>query len=283
MRAERITIRGAGVDLVADVIGPRDAPSILFLHGGGQTRQSWGGALQKADGRGYRAVSLDLRGHGESGWAPNGDYALDMFAADVRYVIAAVADNPIIVGASLGGITGMLVAANPPPGVRALVLVDVTPRIEPEGAREIAAFMNSAPNGFASVEEAADAVAAYLPHRPRPKNTNGLQRNLRLREGRYYWHWDPAFMGKNQHRNVEPEVRAPERLQEAARKLTLPTLLIHGGRSRVVSEAGVEEFKSLVPHAQIAEISGAHHMVAGDANDAFASAVFAFVDKQMNP
>lgn len=279
-KLERLTIRGAGLDLVADALGPVDAPCILFLHGGGQTRQSWGGALEEGAARGYRAISLDLRGHGESDWSVDGSYALDLFAADVRQVVAAVAKDPIIVGASLGGLTGMLVAANPPPVVRALVLVDVTPRIEAEGAREITAFMTSAPEGFASLEEAADAVAAYLPHRPRPKNTQGLQRNLRLRDGRYYWHWDPAFMSTHTRPNLDRGSHVPAALEAAARSLEVPTLLIHGGRSRVVSEEGVKDFMRLVPHAQVEEIPGAHHMVAGDANDAFANAVFAFLDEQ---
>src|SRR5262249_37949953 len=151
--------------------------------------QSWGRALTEAGKRGYRAISLDLRGHGDSDWAPNGQYSLDAFAADVREAIDHIGGEPILVGASLGGIIGLLVGASPSPRLRALVLVDITPKVEMDGAKEVSAFMDSAPNGFGSVEEAADAVAAYLPHRPRPKDTSGLKRNLRLREGRYYWHW----------------------------------------------------------------------------------------------
>jgi pimeloyl-ACP methyl ester carboxylesterase len=175
----------------------------------------------------------------------------------------------------------MLVAASPPPRVRGLVLVDVTPRIEPEGAKEIGDFMASAPNGFASLEEAADAVAAYLPHRPRPRDTTGLQRNLRLREGRYHWHWDPNLMRMQRDADFDTEIAAiPATLAQAARKLTVPTLLVRGGRSRVVSDEGVREFLQLTPHAEVADIAGAHHMVAGDANDAFNQAVFAFLDRQ---
>jgi pimeloyl-ACP methyl ester carboxylesterase len=144
------------------------------------------------------------------------------------------------------------------------------------GAHEVSAFMNSAPNGFGSLEEAADAVAAYLPHRPRPKDTSGLKRNLRLRDGRFYWHWDPAVMqmGRN------ADFNGPNPLETAARSLKIPTLLIRGGRSRIVSEAGVREFREMVPHAELVDISDAHHMVAGDANDAFNDAVFNFVEKQ---
>ena len=271
----RLTLPGSGLQLVADAVGAPDAPTLLFLHGSGQTRQSWGRALEEAARRGYRALSLDLRGHGDSDWAPDGSYTLPRFAADVREAIEYLGREPILVGASLGGIVGMLIGASPPPALRGLVLVDITPRVEMTGANEVTAFMNSAPDGFESIEQAAAAVAAYLPHRPRPKDTSGLQRNLRLRNGRYYWHWDPALLQMGR----DADFNGPNPLEKAARQLKIPTLLIRGGRSRIVSETGVREFLQMVPHAEFVDISGAHHMVAGDANDAFNEAVFAFVDK----
>jgi pimeloyl-ACP methyl ester carboxylesterase len=279
MKIERLTLRGAGVSLAADAMGDPAAPPVVFLHGGGQTRQSWGNALHQAGRRGYRAISIDLRGHGESDWSPDGRYSLGLFADDIRAALEQIGGDPVLVGASLGGLTAMMIAASPPPAVRGLVLVDVTPRIEEEGSREIAAFMNSAPNGFASLEEAADAVAAYLPHRERPKDTSGLQRNLRYRNGRYYWHWDPAFLRLDRDSAFARQSSAASALEAAARALKVPTLLIRGGRSRVVSEAGVQEFLAMVPHAELADIADAHHMVAGDANDAFNDAVFDFIDR----
>jgi pimeloyl-ACP methyl ester carboxylesterase len=276
---ERITLPGSGLQLAADAAGPAHGPTMLFLHGGGQTRQSWGRAVEEAARRGFRAISLDLRGHGDSDWSSDGQYGMEYFAADVRQAIQHLGVEPILVGASLGGIVGMMIAASPPPSLRALVLVDVTPRIEMSGAKEIMAFMDSAPNGFASLEEAADAVSAYLPHRPRPKDTSGLKRNLRLRNGRYYWHWDPAF-GQGG-RDAAAKLEGPSPLVIAAHAITVPTLLIRGGRSRIVTEAGVREFLEMVPHAEFVDIADAHHMVAGDANDAFNEAVFTFVDKQV--
>jgi pimeloyl-ACP methyl ester carboxylesterase len=174
----------------------------------------------------------------------------------------------------------MMIAAKPPPRLHALVLVDVTPRIEKRGAQEVMAFMDTAPDGFASLDEAAEAVAAFLPHRPRPKDTSGLQRNLRLRGGRYYWHWDPAFMHMGKERGAEASFDGPNPFEDVARAITVPTLLIRGGRSRIVSDAGAREFLALVPHAEFVDIAEAHHMVAGDANDAFNEAVFRFVDRQ---
>jgi len=265
----------AGFGIMADAMGPADAQPILFLHGAGQTRQSWGKAVREAARRGYRAVTLDLRGHGESGWAPDGDYAITTFAQDIRAVIAGLGQPPVIVGASMGGLVGLLIAADQPTPAAGLILVDVAARVETSGAQEIGTFMTSAPDGFASLDEAADAVSAYLPHRPRPKDTSGLMRNLRLREnGRYYWHWDPAFI----QRQAGP-VRDPQMFERAAGRLTVPTLLVRGSLSRVVSREGAQSFLEMAPHAEFVDVAGADHMVAGDANDAFNVAVFDFLGR----
>jgi pimeloyl-ACP methyl ester carboxylesterase len=219
-----------------------------------------------------------MRGHGDSGWSPDGRYDLELFAEDLAAVIDQLGTPPIVVGASLGGLVGMLVGARTPDRIRGLVLVDITARIEMDGAREVMDFMGSAANGFASLEEAAEAVAAYLPHRKRPRDTSGLARNLRLRNGRYFWHWDPAFMMMGQ--DATRRAANPNPLEIAARALSVPVLLIRGGRSRIVTDAGAREFLAMVPHADYTDIADAHHMVAGDANDAFNDAVFAFIDKQ---
>jgi pimeloyl-ACP methyl ester carboxylesterase len=280
MQVESQTVRlsGAGITLAADVAGPEGAQTILFLHGGGQTRHSWKRALTEAGKRGYRAYSLDLRGHGDSDWSPDGIYGTGRFSDDLRVVINDLDVSPVIVGASLGGLTGLLVASDPPPPVAALILVDVAARLEPEGTKEIGDFMRGMPDGFASLEEAAAAVAAYLPHRPKPKETSGLLRNLRKRDdNRYRWHWDPAFITPRAH----PDAPDPHLYERAAARLTIPTLLVRGGLSRVVSKEGAQEFLKLVPHAELVDVAGADHMVAGDANDKFNAAVFDFLERHI--
>jgi pimeloyl-ACP methyl ester carboxylesterase len=274
-----IRLAGAGVELAADAYGPTDGRPVLLFHGGGQTRHAWGGTAQLLGDRGWRATTVDLRGHGDSDWSPDGSYDLDTFAADVRAVAEAQPRLPAIIGASLGGIGSLVaIAETPDPVATALVLVDVAPRMEPAGIQRINDFMTGNPDGFATLDEVADAIAAYNPHRPRPKDLSGLRKNVRLGEdGRWHWHWDPKFL--------EPPVDEPrslrneDRLDDAARALTIPTLLVRGRASDVLSEDGAQHLLDLVPHATVADVSGAGHMVAGDRNDAFNDAVLKFLDE----
>ena len=267
-----------GMSLAADVSGDPDGPPVLLLHGGGQTRHSWGTAVSTLGSHGFRAITLDLRGHGDSDWSPDGAYGLEQLRDDLIDVVAQVGGRPALVGASLGGLTALLtVGTARTPVARALVLVDVVPQVESEGATEIRAFMTAYPEGFATPDQAADAVAAYLPHRPRPRDGGGLMKNLRLRQdGRYYWHWDPAMMQGGLAINAL-ERRAV--LEAAARNVDVATLLIRGGRSRVVSLDGVRALQALIPQCEFINIAEADHMVAGDANDAFNAPLLAFLDR----
>jgi non-heme chloroperoxidase len=275
-----ITLRTrGGLSLAADRTGPEDGAPVIFLHGGGQTRHSWGGALASLGAGGFLCTTIDLRGHGESDWASDSDYSLESLRDDLIDVLAqSPGGPPALVGASLGGLTSLLAAGDPAaPPVRALVLVDVVPQIEMEGALEIRAFMTANPAGFGSPDEAADAVAAYLPHRKRPPDNTGLLRNLRLREdGRWYWHWDPEMLQGSMH--INPAARRAM-LEEAAARVRVPTLLIRGGRSRVVSLEGVRALQAVIPHAEFVNIEDADHMVAGDANDRFNAPLLDFMER----
>ena len=275
-----------GLSLAADVGGPEDGPTVVLLHGGGQTRHSWAGTWKVLVDAGWRAISLDLRGHGDSDWDPEGDYSLDAFVDDVRVVASGLDRPPVLIGASLGGLSSMVALGESDHQealASALVLVDVAHRLEPDGRDRIGAFMNGNVDGFASLEEAADAIAAYNPHRPRPKDLSGLAKNLRQREdGRWVWHWDPLFIrGKfGSPDETRSSLVEPNRLGRAAAALTVPTLLVRGRSSDLLSEEGARDFLELVPHAEFADVAGAGHMVAGDRNEIFNRAVLEFAARQ---
>jgi pimeloyl-ACP methyl ester carboxylesterase len=269
----------AGLRIAADE-WPGDGPAVVLAHGGGQTRHSWGGTAEVLASHGHRVVSMDLRGHGDSGWAPDGDYNMSAYCDDALAVVRWVGAPVAWVGASLGGMTGLHAVDAAPESFSALVLVDITPRPAAAGVSRILEFMaKDAVDGFATLDDAADAIAAYQPHRPRPSDLSGLEKNLRLGDdGRWRWHWDPAFLdmrtgGTSEHAR---DLHHGE-LERIARRLTLPTLLVRGKLSDLVTDAEVAEFLEMVPHAQYVDVADAAHMIAGDRNDVFTGAVVDFL------
>ncbi|MEU5407692.1 alpha/beta fold hydrolase [Nocardia asteroides] len=274
-----VRLRSAdGLTLVADSFGPEQGQLVVMLHGGGQNRHSWKRTGAALAATGMRVVAVDARGHGDSDWSPTRDYTRDAMVGDLRTVLEQLGATPeagaVVVGASMGGITGLLATASPGGElIRALVLVDIVPRSESAGVERVMDFLGRHRDGFDTLDQVADAVAAYLPHRPRPDNAEGLLRNLRQRDGRWYWHWDPDLLTGLED---QPAVRIAE-MEAAAEALTIPVLLVRGGKSDVVSDEGAAAFLALAPHARLAEISAAAHTAAGDDNDAFTDAVAGFV------
>jgi|SRR5579862_4702267 len=277
MEPRAITFEGhGGVALRGDAWGDPAGPPVVFLHGGGQTRHAWGATAARIARGGAYVVTLDHRGHGDSAWPPDGDYHLATFAEDVRAIAAQVGRAPAVVGASLGGLAALLAEGERAGTLRAMVLVDVAPRLEADGVARVLSFMNTGIDGFESLDAAADAIAAYLPHRKRPRDTAGLAKNLRQgADGRWRWHWDPRFVRRD---HGDPSF-GHARLTAAARALTIPVLIVRGRMSDVLSEDGVRELRALVPHAEYADVAGAAHMVAGDDNDAFSAAVVDFLSR----
>ena len=283
MQAEIVTFSVApGVSLQAGRYGPADGAPVILLHGGGQTRWSWGATArdlsQQGAGRSLGVYAVDMRGHGQSDWCPRGEYSLDHFASDIRALAQAMPAPPVIVGASLGGLSAMLACGEDPQAPCAgLVLVDIAPRMEARGTNRVGAFMRDTLDGFSSLEEAAEAVAGYARNRDRPARPEGLLKNLRQDEnGRYRWHWDPAFMTMGKKHKWDPEA-LERRLMAATARIAAPVLVVRGSESDVVSRETMEHLKQALPHVAQAEIAGARHMIAGDDNGRFNQAILPFL------
>lgn len=270
-----------GIHLVADVWGDDDAWPVLLMHGGGQTRHAWGATAKALAEHGWRAVSLDLRGHGDSEWALNGDYSFTAYTADCIAIVDQLRRPPVLVGASLGGITAILAEGNSDRVVSSgLVIADITHRPNPQGIERILAFMKSGLKGFASLEDAANAIAAYTPNRPRRVNPPGLMKVLRQKkDGRWYWHWDPKLIDRD--RTEVPRAEYEALLDAAMGNIRVPTLLVRGKLSDVVTQEGVQDFLRRIPGSKVVDVGGAAHMVAGDQNDPFSQAVIDFLERDI--
>ena len=279
---QTVNFRGSeDLNLIADewnrgAESAADRPTVLMLHGGGQNRFSWKKTGQILAHQGLHVVAVDFRGHGDSDRSPEANYSVEALSADILQVLEQIGRPVALIGASMGGLTGIQVAHEAgPQKVTKLVLVDVVPRYEKDGSARIRDFMFSHVHGFDSLEQAADAVAAYLPHRTKPRSPEGLKKNLRFRNGRWYWHWDPAFLTKP----LDDRFLRVDKLEQAAIDLSIPILLIRGKLSDVVSAEGVRDFLEKVPHAEFVELSDAGHTAAGDDNDAFSDVVVQFVSR----
>lgn len=276
---ERSLSGAGGVNLAATAFptssARQAADNVLFAHGFAQTRGAWRRSGLALAAQGHAGLSYDARGHGESARNPQAlAYIGQQLADDLIIVAGEQAKPPVLIGASMGGLFGMIAEARWPGLFRAMVLVDITPRWEEAGLQRILGFVTAFPQGFDSLEHAADIIAAYLPHRRSRKSPGELRELLREGEdGRWRWHWDERLVDDL----VRDCAQHQDDIAEAAGKLRCPVLLISGGRSDLVSSRTVEEFQALVPHARHAHLPDATHMLAGDDNDAFTSTVLEYL------
>ena len=266
------------IKIAADVWGSNNQELVILLHGGGQTRHAWGETGKKLAEAGYHSVALDLRGHGDSEWHADGDYSIRAYKDDLVSIINEIGKPARLVGASLGGMASLLLAGDEINSdlCTALIMVDIGIYPDPVGSDRIVSFMLSGEGGFNSLEDVAKSISDYLPHRKKPKDLEGLKKNLRLKDdGRYYWHWDPRFIRRrpgSQDREGHFDLQL-----KAAEKVTIPTLLIRGALSDVVTMEDVDYFLSVISHAKFVEIEKAAHMIAGDRNDIFAEEAIKFL------
>ena len=265
------------IKIAADVWGSDNQDLVILLHGGGQTRHAWGDTGKKLAEAGYHSVALDLRGHGDSEWHADGDYSIRAYKDDLVSIINEIGKPARLVGASLGGMASLVLAGDEINSdlCTALIMVDIGIYPDPVGSDRIVSFMLSGEKGFDSLENVAKSISDYLPHRKKPKDLEGLKKNLRLKsDGRYYWHWDPRFIrrrpGSRDRRYFDLQLKAAE-------KVTIPTLLIRGALSDVVTMEDVDYFLSVISHAKFVEIENAAHMIAGDRNDIFAEEAIKFL------
>ena len=265
------------IKIAAEVWGSNNEELVILLHGGGQTRHAWGDTGKKLAEAGYHSVALDLRGHGDSEWHADGDYSIRAYKDDLVSIINEIGKPARLVGASLGGMASLVLAGDEINSdlCTALIMVDIGIYPDPVGSDRIVSFMLSGEKGFDSLENVAKSISDYLPHRKKPKDLEGLKKNLRLKsDGRYYWHWDPRFIrrrpGSRDRRYFDLQLKAAE-------KVTIPTLLIRGALSDVVTMEDVDYFLSVISHAKFVEIENAAHMIAGDRNDIFAEEAIKFL------
>lgn len=273
-RDHRVVARG--LDFHCVEWGETNQPPLLCFHGITQTAHSWDEVAEALSNQ-YRVLCVDQRGHGDSAWPEDGDYSRQSMAADIEAIALALGlSRFFLAGMSMGGINSMTFTAAYPQRVAALVIVDVSPEIKPEGVENIRKFVQSS-DVLESFEAFVERAHAFNPRRSRANIESRLRHNLKqLPSGQWTWKYDPRLRTGAR----GPAAGLLSNLWDDVAKLQCPTLILKGGESDILSEDGASKLQAAIPASELVVIPGAGHSVMGDNPVAFTAAVRTFLAGQ---
>lgn len=250
----------------------------ILLHGFTQTGYSWDPLIEDVDGllaQGYRAVCVDLRGHGKSGWASDGDYSRASMVSDVIGVADALdIQQFFLLGLSMGGALATALTADNPDRVQALVLVDWAPwpdGVPTSGIKRIGSLFNLRWDSF---EDAVEMMHNANPRRSREDVALRMKQQLRKADDGWRWGTDPAFAVHGGLRAKE----SPDVMWRTVESVRCPALMVRGGESDVVPPAQAELMAKRLQKGQLAVVDGAGHSVIGDKPAASKEAIVTFLN-----
>ena len=252
--------------------GNESKQSILLFHGGAQQAHSWDFiALSLCDS--YHVLSLDARGHGDSQWAPDGDYSIEAHQRDLDgFVEALGGEGSILVGHSMGGTNGYIYASRHPEKVKALVIVDEGPGDSPEGQSRIRRFLEL-PDELGSYEEFAERIQEFT-GRPKERVMGALKYSIRQRDdGKWTWKYDKRLRAPGRRYFNWPD----ERLWECLAQIKCPCLIIRGANSDLFPKETMERMLRVIPDSTSATVPNAGHRVTGQNPTGFLEALNAML------
>ncbi len=252
--------------------GTAGRPTMLCVHGGA-AHAHWFDFVAPGFNADYHVRALDLRGHGDSAWAKPPDYAYQRFASDLAEVVEKLdLRDFVLIGHSMSGMVSLLYAATHPGRVGRLVIVDTTMHMAEERLAAMRDIGNRKGSSYATQEE---FVARY---RLRPAGTTAapeIIRHLARNSGRQLG--DGSWRHKFD-RNVYAR---RERLDGLPcwNHISIPALLVKGGRSQRITPQVFSEAKARCPHVELAEVPHSDHHVMLDNPSGFVRGVKAFLAK----
>jgi esterase len=271
-RARTVTLGGLALHYCD--WGAAPARPLVLLHGITGHARTWdhlASALQPD----FRVIALDQRGHGDSQWAPGGDYSIGAMATDVERLADHLGlDRFLLLGLSMGGHVAIALAGALPERVERLVIVDIGPDIAPAGLERVRGMIGTAPERFASEDEAREYVRRGNPRYNEAELRRRVAHGLtRLPDGGLAWKYDTAIR-EAMRRGLRREVMD---LWEPLARITCPTLIVRGFESDILSPEIAKRMLARLLDGRLVEIAEAGHSVPGDQPEAFAAAVRAFL------
>lgn len=249
-------------------------PTIILLHGGHQQAHSWD-LVSLNLAQDYHVFALDQRGHGDSEWARDVDYSGQAQAADAAAFIAALdlAGKPVVVGHSMGGRNGMLLARKAPDLLRALVVVDIGPEISDRGRAAIAGFV-MANEEFESLDHFVENVRKYDPYRKREHIERTVKYNMLIRrDGKYISKCD----GTARRLSIRPSGPEDVLTLDDATRLALPVLVVRGADSNILAPDAAERFRDALPQGALVTVPNSGHGVPSQNTPGFLAALRGFL------
>ena len=255
--------------------GEADAPPIVLLHGFAQTCHSWDFVALSLCDR-FRVVALDQRGHGDSDWAPDGDYTPEAYQSDLHAIVQELGLREIVlIGLSMGGRNAFTYASSHPEHIRALVIVDAAPESRTAGTENIRRFVQQE-DELDSVDDFVRRVQAYNPRRSVQQIRGSILNNLKqLPSGRWTWKYDKLLRSPERRLGSDPATAL--RLWGYVEGLRCPTLVVRGGETDVVASDTARSMQRRIPDARLATVEGAGHLVMGDNPAGFERAITSFL------
>ena len=257
--------------------GSPDNPPMLLLHGFAQTCHSWDFVALSFCDR-FRVMALDQRGHGDSDWAPNGDYSPETQQHDIKAIVESLDLNEfVLMGLSMGGRNSFTYAANNPDRVKALVIVDAGPENRRGGTENIRNFVQQA-DELNSVDEFVERVMKFNPRRSAEQIRGSIMHNLKqLPNGKWTWKYDKILRSPGRRMGSDPDMT--KRLWGYVESLQCPTLVVRGGNSDVIALDTADGMHKRIPNGKLATVEGAGHLVMGDSPAGFQKVVRNFLSQ----
>ncbi len=257
--------------------GNSENPTIILIHGIAQTCHSWDfislGLSEK-----YRVIALDLRGHGDSEWAPDKNYNIEAYSDDLHKIIEKLnLNNFILIGLSIGGKTCFTYASQHLEKIRALAIVDAAPENIQAGYKNMSKFMKQK-DELDSIDEFIDRILKYNPRRSRQQAKGSIIHNIKQMEnGKWTWKYDSFFRTPQKH--IQNPDKIAKTLWSRLEKVMCPTLIVRGAQSDLVASEITEKMSNIMNNATIVTVKNAGHLVPGDNPAGFQTAINNFLNK----
>ena len=255
--------------------GDQSNPPLLLLHGFAQTCHSWDFVALSLCDR-FHVMALDQRGHGDSDWAPDGDYSPETQQKDIHAIVEALdLKGLVLMGLSMGGRNSFTYAANHSERIKALVIVDAAPQNMVGGTDNIRRFVQQM-DELGSVDEFVERIQKFNPRRAVEQIRGSILHNLKqLPSGKWTWKYDKLLRSPDRRLGSDPQMT--ERLWGYVESLKCPTLVVRGGASDVVALDTAEAMQKRIPNGTMATVENAGHLVMGDNPMGFQRAVTEFL------